>query len=31
MKIDGVMIIDVSRHDGTTEKIIKHNMICKAV
>lgn len=27
MKIDGVMIIDVSRHDGTTEKIIKHNMI----
>lgn len=27
MKIDGVMTIDVSRHDGTTEKIIKHNMI----
>lgn len=27
MKIDGVMTIEVSRHDGTTEKIIKHNMI----
>lgn len=27
MKIDGVMTIDVSRRDGTTEKIIKHNMI----
>lgn len=27
MKIDGVMTIDVSHHDGTTEKIIKHNMI----
>ena len=27
MKIDGVMTIDVSRYDGTTEKIIKHNMI----
>ena len=27
MKIDGVMTINVNRHDGTTEKIIKHNMI----
>ena len=27
MGIDGVMTIDVSRRDGTTEKIIKHNMI----
>lgn len=27
MRIDGVMTIDVSRRDGTTEKIIKHNMI----
>lgn len=27
MKIDGVMNINVNRHDGTTEKIIKHNMI----
>lgn len=27
MKIDGIMTIDVSRPDGTAEKIVKHNMI----